>query len=452
MIFKNTLRSIATFSLITLFITSCIETDKTTGSALVPSDHILKVNTVAFDLPVQMKLSDSLQTVYAGALVIGSYKDSDFGTMQASTAFQFIPSTPKLDFGESPIAKSFKMYMTIEGKTYFNEADKIIPQNFNVYKLVKDLDSTVGYNNSITDLYYSPKPLNLGGNVFFGGDTLVMDLSLDYAQELLKATKEERDSLPIFQKKFKGLYINSSTKPGSLEGGRINFTAPSNIYFLMTYRHVDSKKKIDKDSVILYYVLDNGMHINRFDHSSKFLESKNPQSKIFIEGFAGIKPYIDFNEVKTSITNWATQNKTDISKLVIAKAEVRLPFEYPEDYTRLNYYPSQVFLCTRRDSIGRKTIIYEPIEDVSYYASNGSINRSLKYYSLDISTYLQKVLKGKYTGSSLQTYVAPIFESSDYYSGATSYYIQTTLYSKAILNGNGALNHPKLVLTYTIMP
>lgn len=452
MIIKNTLRSIAALSLTTLFLTSCIETDKTTGSALVPSDHILKVNTVAFDLPVQMKLSDSLQTVYSGALVIGSYKDHDFGTMQASAAFQFMPSTPKLDFGESPLAKSFKMYMTIEGKTYFYEEDKFTPQNFNVYKLTKDLDSTLSYNNSITDSDYLPQPLNIGGNVFFGGDTLVMDISLDYAQQLISATKEERDSLPIFLKRFKGMYITASAKPGSLEGGRINYTAPSNIYFLMTYRHVDSKKNIDKDSVLIYYVSDNGMHINRFDHSSKSLENKNPQSKIFLEGLAGIKPYIDFNEVKTNITNWAAQNNTDLNKLIIAKAEVRLPFEYPEDYTRLNYYPSQVFLCTRIDSLSRKTIVYEPIDDVSYYASNGSINRSLKYYSLDISSYLQKVLRGNYTGSYLQTYVAPIFESSDYYSGATYYYIQTTLYSKATLNGNGAVNHPKLILTYSVMP
>lgn len=452
MIIKNTFRSIAVLSLTTLLLISCIETDKTTGSSLIPGDHILKVNTVAFDLPVQMKLSDSLQTVYSGALVIGAYKDSDFGTMQASAAFQFRPATLKQDFGESPVAKSLKMFVNIEGKTYFNEEDRFIPQNFNVYKLIKDLDSTVFYNNSITESYYSPTPINTSGNVFFGGDTLVMDISLNYANELLMASKEERDSLDMFKKKFKGLYMTVSAKPGSLEGGRINYTAPSNIYFLMTYRHIDSKKNIDKDSLIAYYVTDDGMHINRFQHSSKHLENKNPQDKIFIEGFAGIKPFIDFNEVKSNISKWAKQSNIDLNKLIIAKAEVRLPFEYPQDYIKLNYYPSQVFFCTRKDSTGSKAILYDPLDDISYYTSNGSINRSLKYYSLDISFYLQKVLQGKYSGSFLQAYIAPIFESSDYYTGATSYYIQTTLYSKAILNGNGAVNHPRLVLTYSLMP
>lgn len=453
MIIKNILRSTAALSLTTLLLTSCIETDRTTGSALIPGDHILEVNTIGFDLPVQMKLADSLQSVYSGALIIGSNKDLDLGTMRASTAFRFRPATQKHDFGESPLAKSFKMYLTIDNKTFFREEDRFIPQNFNVFKLIKDLDSTVAYSNSITDSYYQPQPLNTGGNVFFGGDTLVIDISLDYAQELVTATQEERDSLAFFNKKFKGLYMTASDKPGSLEGGRINSLAPSSLYFLMTYRHVDSKNNINKDSVIAYYVSDEEIHINRFEHSSKHLESTNPQDKIFMEGFAGVKPYIDFNQVKQNLTNWATQNNIDLGKLIIAKAEIRLPFEYPQDYLELNYYPSQLFICTRegKDTIGSR-VLYEPLEDLSYYTSNGSINRSLKYYSLDISSYLQKVLKGKYTGRALQGYVAPIFESSDYYTGAVYYYIQNTHYSKATLNGNGAVNRPRLILTYTVMP
>lgn len=452
MIIKNILRSTAVLSLAALFLTSCIETDKSTGASLIPSDHILKVNTVGFDLPVQMKLSDSLQTLYSGALVIGSNKDPVLGTMRASAAFQFLPSSFSQDFGEAPVAKSFKMYMTIENKTFFREEDRYIPQNFNVHRLVKDLDSTTIYNNSLTDAHFSPEPLNYGGNVFFGGDTLVMDLSLNYAQELVTATKEERDSIPTFVKKFKGMYITVAPAPGALQGGRINTLAPSSVYFLMTYRHKDSKKNIDKDSLIAYYVADESMHINRFEHSSKQLENTNPQNQIFLEGFAGIKPYIDFNVVKTIITNWSTQKNTKLNKLIIAKAEIRLPFEYPQDYLELNYFPSQVFLCIRKDSTGSRNILYDPLDDLSYYTSNGSINRSQKYYSLDISSYLQKVLQGKFTGRSLQTYIAPILQSSDYYTGATNYYIQSTLYSKATLNGNASVNHPRLILTYSEMP
>jgi len=452
MIIKNILRSTAALSLTTLFLISCIETDKTTGSSLVPDDQILKVHTVGFDLPVQMKLSDSLQTSYSGALVIGSNKDSQLGTMQASAAFQFMPALSGHDFGENPVAQSFKMYITVDSKSFFRDEDQFIPQNIYVYELTKELDSTVAYNNSITDSDFLPQPLNKGGNVFFGGDTLVIDISLDYAQELVSATQDERDSISIFLKKFKGLYMTSPPQPGSLEGGRINSLAPSSIYFLMKYRHVDTENSIDKDSLIAYYVYDESPHVNRFEHSSKYLENTNPQDQIFMEGLAGIKPYIDFNEVKTSITNWATQNNTDLNKLIITKAEIRLPFEYPQDYLQLNYYPSQVFICTRTDSTGITTINYDPLDDISYYTSNGLINRSFKYYSLDISSYLQKVLQNKLTGRSLQAYIAPIVQTSDYYTGVSYYYFQNTAYSKAILNGNGAINHPRLILSYSIMP
>jgi hypothetical protein len=74
------------------------------------------------------------------------------------------------------------------------------------------------------------------------------------------------------------------------------------------------------------------------------------------------------------------------------------------------------------------------------------------YYSLDISTYLQKIVQNKITGKSMQTWVAPILQQSDPYSGAVYYYIQNILYGKAILNGKGMTRKPVLVLTYAVMP
>ncbi len=454
MTIRNIFRSAAAI-IISALITSCIETDKTTGSGLIPGDQLLKVKSVEFDLPVQMKLSDSLQTLFSGSIVVGNYKDPDFGLVEASSAFQVIPSFSSGDFGDNPVAKSFKMYVLVGDKSFFYERDQYVPQNFYVYKLTKDLDSSVAYNNSITDSDYETDRINLGGSMYFGGDSLVMDISLNYAQELLGANQLERDSLTHFLKRFKGLYMKSDPLPGSLEGGRFNIINPLDIYFIMEYHHVDAANNIDKDSIITYYVSDSYPYVNRFNHSSQSLASANPQNKLYLEGFAGVKPYIDFKEVKAGIESWAAANNNiDPAKIIIAKAEIRMTFEYPEDFTRFTYYPSQIFLCTReeRGSDENKTIMYNPIEDISYYESNGFINRSLLYYSLDISSYLQRVLQGKYSGKSLETYLFPILKQSDYYSGAVYYYVQNTLYGKAVLNGRGVTRKPKLVLTYTVMP
>ena len=156
--------------------------------------------------------------------------------------------------------------------------------------------------------------------------------------------------------------------------------------------------------------------------------------------------------VKTDILNWAQQNNIDYSKVVVAKAEIRLPYENPTDFTRLNYYPSQLFLATRETSDKDHLVLYEPVKDLSVYETNGTINRSLLYYSLDVSSYVQRMMQGKITGSTLQTWVTPVMQTSDFYSGVTTFYVQNLLYGKAILNGPAAARKPKLILTYAVMP
>lgn len=454
MTIRSIFRSAAAIIITTAFSTSCIETDKTTGNSLLPEEHMLKVQIAELNVPVQMKMADSLQTIFSGSLVVGNYRDPDFGLVQASSAFQFAPGTSGRTFGDSPVAKSFKMFINISNRSFFYENDQFIPQNFNLYRLTKDLDSTVAYSNSIDESHFNSQKLNKGGNVYFGGDSLVMDLSLEFAQELLSANQLERDSLKHFLKRFKGFYLAADPIPGTLNGGRMNIISPSEVFFSLEYTHKDATAKIDKDSTVVFLVSDLMFSVNRYQHSTQNLVSTNPQDKIFIEGFAGIKPFIDFTEVKKSVETWATGKNIDLSKLIISKAELRLPFEYPADYTRLNYYPSQVFLATkeRKNVAGAASLNYEPVNDISFFETNGSINRSLKYYSLDISSYLHKTIKGQYTGDKLKTYITPILKQSDYYSGAVYYFVQNVLYSKAILNGNSSSRSPKLILTYAVMP
>lgn len=451
MTIRNTFRSAAAI-LTTALLFSCIDTDKTIGSGLLPSDHIIKVSVKDFNMPVEMKLSDSMQTIYPTSLIVGSYKDTDLGLAEASTAFQFIPLSDSLTFGENPVPKSFKMYMAIGEKSYFYESDATIPQNFNIYKLNVDLVSNVAYNNSVKAGDYDPVPLNIGGNVYFGGDSLNMSLSLDYAAELLAATQQEGDSTELFLKRYKGFYMTTDPLPGSIGGGRFNMITPSGIYFLLQYRHVDTQKGIDKDSTIMYYVNETLSAVNSFSHASESLETSQPSGNIYLEGFAGIKPYIDFSNVKDQISLWAQSENIDISKLIIAKAELRLPFENPADFTRFNYFPSQLFLATRETSDQDHLVLYEPVNDLSVFESNGSINRSLLYYTLDISSYVQRLIQGKITGSTLKTWITPVLKKSDFYSGVTTFHVQNLLYSKAILNGPAAGRNPKLILTYSVMP
>ncbi|MFA7179972.1 MAG: hypothetical protein WC077_02320, partial [Bacteroidales bacterium] len=175
MTIKNILRSVAVVLLAASITSSCIEKDNSTGASLLPGDHIISLEKEIFDLPVQMKLSDSMQTGYTSYLTIGSINDADLGLVQASTAIPIRPTSLELSYGDNPQVKSFKAYVTVDDKTFFKDEDAYIPQNFRVHKLLKYIDSTVNYSNSLTESDYDPASLETSGNVFFGGDSLVIE-------------------------------------------------------------------------------------------------------------------------------------------------------------------------------------------------------------------------------------------------------------------------------------
>jgi len=447
---RNNFQSTAALLLFSLITVSCITTDKSLGENFIPDDHIIKIKTAEINIPVQMKMSDSLQSIFSGYLLFGAYKDPDLGTTIAGSAFQIIPAINDNDYGENPVPSYVRLSMQVSRSLVLDVSENNIPQNIYLYTLKKDLDSTTAYNNSITIDDIDPVPINTGGTVFFGGDSIVMNLSLDYAKSLLTATTEERDSTDIYVKRFKGLYMTTEPLPGALKGGRFNVINPSDAFMEIMYRHVDKTNNIDKDSLLYYYISTSRPYLNVFNHSSKVLESANPQGKILMEGLAGIKPYIDFSAVKTIFTNWATANNFNISQVLVAKAELRLPYEFPSNYVTMEQFPSHIFLATKEISETYDLPLYQPLSDIKVQ-STGLNNRSLLYYSLDISSYLQKVLKGTLTGISLNAWVTSIAQETNSYTGDVSYYVDNLVYCKATLNGNNDVRKPQIVITYAVM-
>ena len=432
---------------------SCITVDKTAGEGLVPSDQIFKISIKEFDLPVQMKSSDSLQTMSSGALVIGANKDRDLGLTTSYGAFRMYPQKDTNSFGRDPKINYLRMYIQFAGKIVLDEADNNIPQNIYIHRLLTDLDTLKPYNNSLSDADYDPAPLNTGGNVFFGGDTLNIELPTYFARELLSATSEEMDSLKLFVKRFKGFVIKTDPLPGSLEGGRFNIITPTTISMVLSYNHLDDKIH-KKDSLNYYFATDNDLSLNIIKHTSSGLDTKTPGEKIFIEGLAGVKPFIDMSQVKQMVMAWAGTVNAPLDKIVISKAEIILPFEYPKDYKVLFQFPTQLFLATRsslKESDSRK--YYQLQNEINVSDDKGSINKSLLTYNLNITSYFQSLLKGKYTKSSdLNTYILPVASSSNSMTGEINYFIDNTVYYKGTLNGNSAVRKPKLKIVYAIIP
>ena len=462
---RKIVHSILIISLVSFIFTSCLETDNSTGNGLIPDDYYMSLHKTEFDVPLQMKMSDSLHTNASGYAIIGSINDPDFGMTQSAAALSFIPSISSLSYGNDPVPKSLSLFIYGITSQIYSDRDYYIHQNIYVHNLNSGIDSlkTV-YNNSIKAGDYNSTPLNVGGgNVFFGNNTdISMNLSLDYARELLTATQKERDNRFEFIKRFHGLYLRVDPVQNSYIGGRLcyipmspNLGYSTSLGLSLTYWHVDSDIPEGKDSTITYlaYSLTN---VNNITHSSTALESDNPTGPVFLEGMAGIKPYIDFSEIKSSIDIWAASKQIDLSKLIIAKAELQLYYDAPADYSDLaKFYPSTIFLNTRQKD-NDDNPRYAPTKDIHAYLQSVSgstvsnLNRSKELYTFNITSYLQRLIKGDLTEDELQTWIMPNSEISDINGQKIGFSVENIFFRKVAFFGSNSVKKPKLILTYAL--
>jgi Cu2+-containing amine oxidase len=463
---KKIVHSILVISLSSFIFISCIGTDNSTGDGLIPDDYYMSLHRAEFDVPLQMKMSDSLQTNSSNYAAIGSINDSDFGMMQSASAFAFAPYIDSLSYGTNPIPKS--LFLSIAGISYetYSDRDNYIHQSIFAHRLNNDLDSlkTI-YNNSISAVDYNPTPLNIGGgNVFFGNNSNIsINLSLDYARELLQASSDERSNRFKFIKRYKGLYLRADPVSNTYIGGRLFFIPMSSsaafstyMGLSLTYWHVDSEIPNGKDSTITYvsYALTN---VNSVTHSSTPLESTSPAGPILLEGMAGIKPYIDFSEIKSSIDIWATANQIDLSKLIVAKAELQLYYDASGDYDFMNRtYPSMIFLNTREQNTN-KNKLYIPVSDImEYQPKTGqstmitNLNRSKELYSINISSYVQHLIKGDLTEEEKKAWIMADNLSTDSNGQPVGYFVDNLSFNKVTFFGPNDVKKPKLIITYAL--
>jgi hypothetical protein len=84
-------------------LTSCIFTDNTLGSAYIPGNQDISMKMADFDLPVTLKMADSLQTAVSANFIIGSITTKDYGTFRVGTATSITPMTDTILWGTDPV-------------------------------------------------------------------------------------------------------------------------------------------------------------------------------------------------------------------------------------------------------------------------------------------------------------------------------------------------------------
>ncbi len=465
--FKDTLRSLILTACSCLLVFSCITVDKTLGSNYIPDDHKLKMESVSLPLPVTVKQSDSIQGITSNYYTIGAIRTEKFGTATFGTAGNIAPTSSTIDFGEDPQIISVYLHMNLasigesgslnRASITLDPSQEGIPQNINVYRLKQEIDSTTLYANSLKEEHYTKTLLNNKGGVYFGGDTLKLYLDNAFGEEILTASESELDTLDLFAKRFPGLYITCDVPAGNGEGGRLNLFEASTAHIFVKYNFKPTwDKTLPRKDTTIALSFGYGYALNTASHSSAALETDEMLEEIPVEGIGGVAPYVDYKSLKEVISNWARANNYDESKIMVAKASLELPFEYPENLEQIPMlYPTHLFPAYRKQLNDTTDVKYYYLMDDYNSEENtvGAMNRSLKHYSCDVSATIQKMINKNISelDDTYSFWMYPLMSETDSYYGSVYYYINNFSYFNARINGPKAERYPTLKLVYTVI-
>ena len=448
---KNTGASLGLTALLTLFcLVSCITTDPSLGSALVPSSQDITIQTTTLDLPLEdVRTIDDLQSRILSSATVGSFgmELSSEGLMSVSAA------TDSVAWGRDPSVRRIYLSLVRDTTLVLQDNQRYIPQNLYVHRLNFELDTT--HRNALSErfktAYYDAEPINVGGCIYTGADAWSVDLKKEIGEELLRIPMETRDSAALFMKQFYGFCLRTDAPDdaqASREGeGRLNVFNLSSSYLILSWDYTDEDGF--RKSSTAYFQL--GQH-----HALNLYRSLKPETgtddAILVQGLTGAKPHVSGLQLKQAIEAWAEREDILMENLALAKATVEFPFEYNGDRNQFDNYAAFLYPCQRTLVDGIP--FYAPISEINNTTlENGSLDRSLLYYKSNISLYLQRLLRkdaDKVTEED-DLWFMPTFSRHNSNTDVTYYYADNRYYSLTRLNGTGALRHPVLRLTYTVL-
>lgn len=437
---------------------SCVTVDKKLGEDMIPGNQNLPVNVAVIDLPVQLKSSQPLQTTSSSEGAFGAIRTPEYGLVEFSTVADVYPTYTGWDFGSDAVVKGAYLLANVSAVYSPIDEQEGIPQQVFVHRTFKNVDSITVYNNSFTAADYDPTPLNTGEVMYFGGDSLKIHLDLAYAQELLTATKAERDTVSLFVKRFKGLLIRTNTPEEGIYGGRenlLNFGMGA-LYLTINFQPTWEEGLARKDTLVSFnYGMDYCLNISSYE--SNKLQTEEPLEELQIEGGAGLKPFISKDDLKQAIDTWKAKEGLAGKDIIVAKGALVFPFEMPENLD-MTTYPGSLYPCIREYDTTHKANFFYPASDISADGmSLGTVNRSLCEYRMDIPSLIQDFVSMEaYELDDLKhnIWIMPTISETDSYYGATTHRIESTTYYTGKLNGSKTKSEkggPKLYLVYSVL-
>ena len=445
---KSGIRTLLVTLVTLLSLASCITIDPTLGSSMVPANQNISIRTATLDLPVTLRMADSLQSNVSQSATVGAIRSETFGLFHADAAFSVTQAKDSVEWGANPSVQDAILYLILDTTLVVDPSQYHIPQNFYVHQLSIDLDSTLIYSNSIGAGDYNPVPVSDGGSLYLGGDTYEVPLKKEFVKKLFSIPMETRDSAELFMKAFRGLYLRCDDPEEGLNGGRLNSFDLSSSYMMLRWEYDDTDG--NRKSTSTTFSLGAYYSVNCLTSGSGYLEQADPAQGLFMEGLCGIKPHIDAQQLRSTVTAWAASTGVPLENMLIAKATLTFPVEYNGDRNQYDYYSANLFPCKRVR--GTSTVNYTPLDEINNTSmENGALDRSLLEYTSNISIYLQDLIRRTDITADNDLWMMPTVSYYNSYTSTTYYYADYYSYTQDVLNGTAAERHPVLKLTYAVL-
>lgn len=401
----------------------CVGVDNELGGSMLPVNHTYKVITPSpVEIPVQMKLSDSLSAYSSSRITIGSIRnDDDFGLSTRSSCVTLVPMfVESLDLGTNPVFKSFHFSAIADSSSVCDLNQSSILQSVYVYELSEPLKSNY-------QTYCSSNPAH-GSEVVTttipiigDGDSLSFNFTKEFGEKFLTITEEESKDMSLYTKRFPGIYISTGNPVG--RGGRFNIFKlqleydSDYGYMKGSYAtlHYNSTWKIDgkdvkKDSVLYFYFSPTDFYdidslltstttgsfpqycANVTGDASTALTG-DATDYIYVEGGGGVKPVVSAKVLRDKAVAAITANGHDPKKAVINKASISLHYVAPDpDFETMHKVP-QILSPTCRIKTSDTDFTYMGLTDASdSNEDQGNIHRYQMSFTPDITYHLQRLL------------------------------------------------------------
>ena len=422
------------FAAAALLAASCVEVDNSLGEDLVDKTLLFDTYTVEFGLDqIQLKPSSELSGYSDNHVTIGAIRDDVFGLTTRESAFALIPALDTLDLGVNPEALEFRIYFAADTVSCADDSQAHILQNVYVTELTEPLD--LDDRSTTRPIAHGEEIVSQGIPVCNGSSPLTFYFTKEFAQKYVdvisrmgpvfkERTEDDEeegiDKYDDYVAALPGIHLRTDIPEGN--GGRINLFQLSALSVSNNYYYQNSNKAIlkvrstwkgvQKDSSFLFLpgepaFFDESEYVNNnekfyqyaFNRVSHSTQEHAATEDILVEGGGGLKPVILASELKEKTLAAIAGKPGNQDKAVIVKATIVLPFEMPENYLDMKYFPpvlSPTVRTVSTDDDGKETISFAGLTDASVSTEDqGDIDRSNLVYSPDITYHLQEILRRK---------------------------------------------------------